>query len=303
MITKKTVLILGAGASHHAGYPLGSDLVNEILNRITKNEYDSEIAKNHADGLLPLYYRLSRSNPGSIDTFLEANPDLVDLGKLLIADCLKSKEIEGQLFPPNRSDWYPRLYRALAGTKPESVGEAPLTIVTFNYDRSLETYLTQSMMANYHNVGLSLADATAILRKLTILHPHGILGVYPDIPYNISLGSTPLSTIANGIKIIHELPDAGRTFCAPEFDRANYALRHAERIYIMGFGFHDDNIRRFQFFSPDALKGKELFATCSHIGRDKTRLIARLEKYGILDHHLRRTECDALFWQVPGFDE
>ena len=34
MIEKPTVLILGAGASNHVGFPLGNGLKNEICNRI-----------------------------------------------------------------------------------------------------------------------------------------------------------------------------------------------------------------------------------------------------------------------------
>ena len=30
MITKRTLLILGAGASNHIGYPIGRDLINQI---------------------------------------------------------------------------------------------------------------------------------------------------------------------------------------------------------------------------------------------------------------------------------
>lgn len=30
MITKRTVLILGAGASSHLGYPIGRDLIDQI---------------------------------------------------------------------------------------------------------------------------------------------------------------------------------------------------------------------------------------------------------------------------------
>ena len=56
----------------------------------------------------------------SVDAFLEKNPDCVDLGKLLIADCLKSHEDENRLFPPHNpggtstslTRWLTRLTRS-----------------------------------------------------------------------------------------------------------------------------------------------------------------------------------------------
>jgi hypothetical protein len=39
MITKKTVLVLGAGASTHLGFPTGTELKDQILN------YDAEKIK------------------------------------------------------------------------------------------------------------------------------------------------------------------------------------------------------------------------------------------------------------------
>jgi len=96
MISKRTVLVLGAGASNHLGYPVGPQLINQIVSlpgtEIFKNIYDEEIIKN-------FQYRLKRYGSYSIDEFLEKNREFIEIGKSFIAYCLKKYEDEDKLFP------------------------------------------------------------------------------------------------------------------------------------------------------------------------------------------------------------
>jgi hypothetical protein len=303
MISKPTVLILGAGASNHAGYPLGSELLNEICIRLANNAIPEEIKKQYSpDKLEGFRQRLSRSNYWSIDAFLEWNDDCRDLGKLLIAACLKDKESVDRLFPPHSPNWYRLLFGFLMGHAADTCSKAPLTIVTFNYDRSLEAYLHESIFNRYQVPSFTRDDATKVFRTLKILHPHGILGRYPDVPYQADLGTIPLEQIASQIHIIHELKTKGPDFCNEEFQKANEALQAAERIFFLGFGFHDENVERFRFFSEDNLKGKELFATVMFGGRQWQLLVDRLANYGIRANHLKGGDCNQMFTEYASLD-
>jgi hypothetical protein len=282
MIIKRTVLILGAGSSTHIGYPLGKALVNAICARLENKQIPDEAKKAFSSGQIDAFYdRLRNSHYPSIDTFLERNPKMSEMGTLFIADCLKQYEDQKSFAAPKDPGWYVHLLDALAtpGTDTlESLTTAPLTIITFNYDRSLEAFLHRAVK---HRYDVSDDDAWCALSSIPFIHPHGILGEYPAVPYTASLDRVSLSTIANKIKIIYQLAGNDDDFRNDAFKEANLALIQAERIVFLGFGFHDDNIRRFRFFSHEALEGKEVVGTLFAPSMVRGRIIETLKKYGI----------------------
>ena len=100
MISKPTVLILGAGASFHAGYPIGMQLVTQICTNNSRPVIGPLPTRWSNDDWNSFTTRLSRSAHSSIDAFLElshADANLrkndADLGKFLIAQTLKQNEI------------------------------------------------------------------------------------------------------------------------------------------------------------------------------------------------------------------
>ena len=275
MIKKRTVLILGAGASQHVGYPLGKTLIGNLCK--FSMEDDGKWKKAELEGFIK---QLSRSGHYSIDAFLEQNPEHVEIGRFLIARGIKAKENVNQLFPPNDSGWYQYLFNTLVSDGLESFATNPLSIITFNYDRSLECYLHESLQARFR---LSPENAIQHLRQMKIIHPHGMIGSYPEVPYGPPSSSEELMAISRGIKIIHEFSDADESgFCSPEFKLANEYLTEAQRIIFLGFGFHMDNVRRLNFFTPDTLTNREVLATTAGIGPATLReLIERFEAFGL----------------------
>jgi hypothetical protein len=96
MISQPTVLILGAGASMHSGYPSGEELVHQILNvTVDYSDFPGGWTKENAEAFLK---RLQLSGSSSIDAFLGLNDEDVPLGKYLIAKVLKKCESIGNLF-------------------------------------------------------------------------------------------------------------------------------------------------------------------------------------------------------------
>ena len=297
MITKRTVLILGAGSSAHVGYPLGRNLVNALCAKRgsgTSNDFPMGWTDENVDHFLT---RLSRAGHYSIDAFLETVPKQADLGKYLIARELKRNEDLNKLFPPNNSGWYQYLFNSLLEqNKPSGFKSSTLSIITFNYDRSLEAYLHESLMARFN---MSPNDASSTLAQIPIVHVHGSLGHYPEIPYESDCTSEKLFEISQKIKIIHDVSEPLNGFCNPEFEKANKLLNESERIFFLGFGFHPDNIRRFQFFEPDKTAERQIYATTTEMGSvDIQALISRLQPLGFGAAILKGNSCNEFFSHV-----
>ena len=261
MITKPTVLILGAGASNPYGYPTGKQLKKTILEELANPSSRmvsifSYQAFRERD-IQSFRKALLRSGQASIDAFLEHQPRFMGMGKLAITVALAAKENTDGMFVTG--DWYEHLFRAL-DARPEEFNKNRLSIVTFNYDRSIETFLVNSLKYSYDKT----VDAAAeVLSSIPIIHLHGQIGNLPwqdketfrgygdtDDDYQIKLSS-------DGIKIIHEA-DAAKD---EAFISARKLIKDAEQIYFLGFGYHPDNIARLGIADID-IEGRNVYGTC-----------------------------------------
>src|SRR5690349_14817815 len=103
MILTPTVLILGAGASVHCGYPLGRALVKELCEPVPQRTAvdEMQVGRWSIPDVEEFVQTLSYWDPSSIDAFLEENTGQSALGKFLIARQLKKRESMAKLFPPN----------------------------------------------------------------------------------------------------------------------------------------------------------------------------------------------------------
>jgi|SRR5579863_95678 len=256
MITKNTVLILGAGASMPYGFPSGRQLVEDIRDTDIAPDYLAGAGRNVQE-LGKLREELREADPSSIDGFLEHRKELIPIGKAAIAYALIKYEQPGWLYPDEstfrRNDrldrgeqWYRQLAERLV-TDIDSFHNNKLTIVTFNYDRSLDHYLFQAFLRRWGSGPGKVVDA---FRSLPIIHLHGQLGLLPwqtqdsqsTRPYEGGVSGQAVQIAATGIKIISE-PDLEDS---AEFKQARGFLNAAERVYILGFGYHADNMRRLQ---------------------------------------------------------
>jgi len=302
MITRPTVLILGAGSSVHCGYPLGSQLISNICRQQGRGE-QRETGPFQPEDIARFVQRLSRSGHYSIDAFLADIDDQLDLGKFLIARELKRLEDLDRLFPPNDSGWYQYLFnQLLVDGKPDLQGNM-LSIITFNYDRSLEAYLHTAIMNRFD---MSNDHASTILSHVPIVHVHGVLGDYPSVPYAAAKSSGEILEASKGIRIIHEMKDRPDSFCSEAFETSHDLLAEAERVFFLGFGFHHENLERFRFFSPENCSGREIRATAYGMGSvARSSLLKRLSSFGIIDEALTRdpnTLCNHFFSRVAALE-
>jgi hypothetical protein len=257
MITLPTVLVLGAGASSPYGYPSGGELKQKVINLLgNSNLVQSTLIAlgNHASDLDMFRQALSRSGRGSVDAFLEYRPELIELGKQCIAVALLQCEDEDALFRTDQN-WYDRLFQAMSAEF-SVFAENKVSVVTFNYDRSLEQYLYHTLTNAYGESSLSVRDT---IRDVKIVHVHGQLGPLPwqdsaGRPYAPTQTPDHVLSAAKGIRIISEAAELQEGF-----GPARELLYKAERVIFLGFGFNRVNFDRLAVDAPR--RPREYFAS------------------------------------------
>lgn len=270
-MSKKIVIVAGAGANRDFTitnnpekffFPSGEELVNKIANipnpiHSTFSHYDNlgHLAKHYQpfsidelldsvkkdkiltaiDALGTVFHR------GAIEQKLseEQKEYIIQSGKEMIAyHLLRSEKIE--LFKNiDAKIWYRHIRNLIITGKDDaeiSENIANLTIVSFNYDRSLDYYLRTRLAKDYSQI------------QKRIFYPYGKLaednwnfkdyGYYSN--FNKISGSKDaqdfqvIKHLASGLKVIGELGD--------EINRnIHNSLQEADKIYFLGFAFHKQN--------------------------------------------------------------
>jgi hypothetical protein len=262
MALKKTVLVLGAGASAPYGFPVGRKLAEDLyrfsngaeftLSKLVSEKYGYPFA--HVNKLLRQFHQSGRS---SIDSFLGCHDNLVAIGKFLIAYELCAKEVPKMLRSPAIDDdhWYEYLWNRLAASvvEPADLPLKNLKIISFNYDRSLEEYL-------YLAISNSFSEDCVYdtIRRLEMMHVYGSLGRHktqagsqPMRPYEPSDDAISLDVAAAGINILSEDRDD-----SPEFQKGQDWFNWAEQICFLGFGFDETNVDRLGLYNVIDTKKK-----------------------------------------------
>ncbi|HEX9911894.1 MAG TPA: hypothetical protein VGB01_01450 [candidate division Zixibacteria bacterium] len=270
MITHPTVLVLGAGASIPYGFPSGLQLMNTIITKLDSNSPNNFIKSlkefSIADDEIRTFRDdLINSNALSVDAFLEYRPEFLNLGKLAITLALIPLEEEHKLsdFTNRGESWYANLFNKLNASF-DAFSENKLSIITFNYDRSIEHCLFKSMRSKYKK---SDGECAEKLSKLPMIHVHGRLGALPwqgekGRAYSPRADLLKLEEIKNVSEQIVVIPEAEDT--SSEFEAAFRSMKIANFIYFLGFGYHEMNLRRLK---TDELKSSSIRGTGFRLGR------------------------------------
>jgi len=248
MITRETVLILGAGASIPFGFPSGYRLLQEICRKPDAILYRKKFkvlefcgfAQSQIDEFRT---KLARSGHTSVDAFLEHRTEYIDVGKAAIAAVLIPYERTENLFEDmSENNWYQYLWGCL-NVPVEEFESNRLSIVTFNYDRSLEQYLFTVLKNSYD---LTDQAAAAKLNNIPIIHVHGRLGHLEwqplhslPVPYDSRSTQELIAMASKNIKIIHEDITEDK-----EFNEAHKLIESAKKIVFLGFGYNRTNLER-----------------------------------------------------------
>jgi hypothetical protein len=254
VITTPTVLVLGAGASYPYGFPTAkglkelicqafSDLSTSATLLLSDESDELRYTPPSAEEFFQFREAFLKSGQPSVDAFLERRPNFLRVGKLAIAYCLIPFEDEAKLYRPDLSrggDWYEYLSTKLNSSF-EEFGNNKLSIITFNYDRSVEHYLLNSLL-NLH--GKEPDKCANALAQIPIVHVYGQLGKHP-YPQGDCLQYRPdlvqhavyVRRAAAGITLYHEEAEAASA-------AARELLRTAKRVCFLGFSYHPLNIAR-----------------------------------------------------------
>jgi hypothetical protein len=204
MFAKSIVFVVGAGASHELGFPLGDGLKQEISTDI-RFRFD---VFEQTSGSRELFALIRRKFGRDTNSYIEAgnllspamepfpsvdealhhfagNERVIELGKLAIAMRIIAHERASSLpafqdyetkFSLPAGGWLAEfLSMALSGTTLRDNAHIfkNVTIVNLNYDRSPEHFLLQALQ---HNAARSEELAIAAIRGLKILRPYGSIG-------------------------------------------------------------------------------------------------------------------------------
>jgi hypothetical protein len=287
MITKDTLFILGAGASMPYGFPSGADLRKTICGENYHNDLSQRFQNQmgiSAELIMQFAEVFRKSKQPSIDTFLGKRQDLVDLGKLLIADCLCTREHPSTLFASRlEDDWYLLLWNALQEGvhTADGISQNRVRFVTFNYDRSLEFFLHEAIKNSY---GLRDDGAAMHAQSIPIIHVYGQLGAFDwsgaeaaGRQYSNEVNRKSLEVAANGIRIIPETRSDDETL-----RKIRDWVYTADQICILGFGFNPLNMERLGLH--DALRvrkehGRSSYICASVYGKTKAEVARIKERY------------------------
>lgn len=296
MINTPTVFILGAGASTAYGFPTGDGLTQEILDRTNLNNAKNEDLITILDDLdfdpailEPLRKNLSLSRQ-TIDVFIEKNQEYAALTKYLITECLLNCEKRPVESGDPKEDWYTYLWKQITknGLTFDELKKNRLTILTFNYDRSLEEFLILTSKALYPEVRANLVNHSKILEMLPIIHLHGSVGSFVsqgqivEHTYGKIVKPLAIREMSRLISFVHE--DNVTTE-----DKIYDRLVEAKRIYFLGFGYHEQNLKKIginHLVDPS----KEVLGTTYGMGNQEIEQIVALTNNNMklnVSHNMR----------------
>ncbi len=282
MLTRPTLLVVGAGASKELEFPTGPELAADIAKDLAPKrildsdgeefEQLSDIARAMLDRTqkpidwMRVCAALARGLPyaASIDTYLDhhADPELEFVGKLAIArrileyerdSCLFCEDyaLPGSRFHESHATWLQRLFGILRAKTPKASVDTffdNLSMVVFNYDRCIERYFVQAIRMYY---GIDFEDAARIVKTANILHVYGSLGELPSRrsgygPLEVKFGDTTTS-LTKRVADIQTYAESNQDESIR--DRVFKAEDAAELIVFLGFGYLSQN---FDLIRPNS---------------------------------------------------
>lgn len=298
MINEKTVFVLGAGASCPYGYPSGSRLRQRVclkqgfIHSYTSTGVDRQAVERRLPDMKKFKDAFNKSRIKSIDLFMAINPKLAPIGKYIIAfeifraerlsffgeeaklnqEKLSYRQGQGLHSPSDLlsqtlfqgEDWYFYLYNRLIegqiskGSLPD-FSKGNLTFITFNYDRSLEQFLYESLSNSFTEVAES--DISECLKKLKILHIYGQIAplkwqdTEKGVDYKPKLGELLLEGAATNIKTIYEQKKSS------ELNEARQLLEQAKQIIFLGFGYAEENLEVLKLPNRTKKPTTEIYGT------------------------------------------
>jgi hypothetical protein len=236
MTTFDRVLVLGAGASAHLGYPLGGALTQQICDTACGGYVQDGLCTNEEGAA---FTNLLQASDLTIDQLLERFPVYSRLGKAAIVYAIRRYEDIAMLHNRNRQNWYREL-RSLLLDESGKWRAHRTAIVTFNYDRSIEAFLAHWLAAGRAK---SLAHAfESVQGGVSINHLYGTAGKPGIEPYGSSIRAADAARLSEEIYTMFE--ERAGSKAQEQFAAARDTINSSERVLFLGFGFDKSNLER-----------------------------------------------------------
>lgn len=253
MIKEKCILILGAGASAPYGFPTGLGLKRLICNNFesvwekfvfekTKTPFTDYYFEEQKQIAKQFVNAFKNFDHDSIDLFLDIFKEYSDIGKKAIYLTILDAELKN-MKSGKVQDWYTHLFRLMIGTSDNyfKLSENNLSIITFNYDRSLEYYFYNIFID--FTKSIELREKIEELKKIKIYHVYGKLADLPwesdnnPLDYGGKLWMDQLTIRKGNIKTILERRENNTAL-----NSILSSIQFTDKIYFLGFGFARENV-------------------------------------------------------------
>jgi hypothetical protein len=255
VIYRKTVFVVGAGASIPYGYPSGSSMLNEAR-AISIDDLRAMTNVGPRDTAERFKAALRDCESDSLDSLLELRPDLDEIGRRYIAHRILTAENQNYDRRPSHGDWLSYLFNQMdTGRTLDSFLNNPVTFITYNYDRRIEYQISRGLHARYVEAEQEVDDrVTEHWLKNPVIHLHGSVGSLIEhsgfVPFGAREDGDDVDhsirrwtlTASKSIRIVHQADGN-----SAEFQAARMALSKAECVIFLGFSFGRTNVDRLGF--------------------------------------------------------
>lgn len=265
----KTVFILGAGSSAELNYPGGPKLKERILTLLEKQndsyKFLSEINSYEAVDDFVGRLRNAPLLPDTIDEFLEelhSVKSVRNVGRQAVALAISYCESDNLHGMMGKQSWHHVFANYLRKNR-QFIDSESFSFVTFNYDISLEHFLHASLTA----VEVPHEILTRnFLDHSNLVHLHGQVGRlswmkhdadFPSRKYGERIPKENLHRVASRLLFPHEELDS---------KLVGETILNADCVVLLGFGFHDYNLKRI-FFDELIERSIPIFATTFEMGK------------------------------------
>jgi hypothetical protein len=258
-------------------------MLNHLSNRATKDVLNTA---GFNDQFIDSFHEsLKYTYHPTIDIFLENKKQFRSIGAHVIAQAIIPLENNQILFP--QYDWYGDLFSMLDFENENSKPDYP-SFVTLNYDRSLEHFLRMNIEYNCEDSKLDFCHNKR--QKINIVHAHGSLGKYPDIPYGLDVNNPMMiKNAAENIRIVSDHLDN-----SPGFQEAQSIISKASNIVFFGFGYDETTLNKL--LGPSDIGDKIFLGTGVGL---KSNTITKLQtKFGENLFLAELLDCQHLLWQI-----
>jgi hypothetical protein len=307
MFKRRTLFIVGAGASQEAGFPMGATLATRIGNNL-KVEGGAYAEKRPSFHDHELFYELQRYlgqdqrsdlgkyweaaqliNAGiglsnSIDDFLNIhseNPFVTKLGKAGIVRVILAAEQESALYvnPSNINNkldsakveqaWFVKLMRVLgSGGRPDSVESIFKNIAFITFNYDrCIEHFFAYALSALY--GITRKDAEEIVKKITIIHPYGKIGELDALPFGGDPNNSPsLFPLAERIKTYAEQFEEGE-----DLIKMRDEMHNAACIVFLGFSYLEQNMTLLR--PPNPMDVKTVLGTAYKLSSSDSAVVTR----------------------------